>query len=99
MEEFGDSLNPSVLLLSDWWETWFFCHLQYQSTLIDNISIRFGSSHNTPLSLEMVIACLDELGRGDIVEVIREEEEEKESPQVNDEDGEVDGEGWRMMFI
>ena len=46
----------------------------------------------------MVIACLDELGRGDIVEVIREEEEEKESPQVdgiayNDEDGGVDGEG------
>ena len=62
-------------------------------TLIDNIFIRFGSSHNTPLSLEMVIACLDELGRGDIVEVIREEEEEKESPQVNDEDDEVDGEG------
>ena len=44
---------------------------------------RFGSSHNTPLSLEMVIACLDELGRGDVVEVIREEEEEKESPQVD----------------
>ena len=44
---------------------------------------RFGSSHNTPLSLEMVIACLDELGRGDVVEVIREEEEEKESPQVS----------------
>jgi len=60
MEEFGDSLNPSVLLLSDW----------------------FGSSHNTPLSLEMVIACLDELKRGDVVEVIREEEEERESPQV-----------------
>jgi hypothetical protein len=57
------------------------------------IFIRFGSSHNTPLSLEMVIACLEELGRGDIVEVIREEEEEKESPQVNDEDDEVDGEG------
>ena len=37
----------------------------------------------------MVIACLDELGRGDVVEVIREEEEEKESPQVggNDNDG------------
>ena len=63
------------------------------STISFNIYIRFGSSHNTPLSLEMVIACLDELGRGDIVEVIREEEEEKESPQVNDEDGEVDGEG------
>ena len=30
----------------------------------------------------MVIACLDELGRADVVEVIREEEEEKESPQV-----------------
>ena len=49
---------------------------------------RFGSSHNTPLSLEMVIACLDELGRGDVIEVIREEEEEKESPQV-DGDGSI----------
>ena len=50
----------------------------------------------------MVIACLDELGRGDVVEVIREEEEEKESPQVdgnaNDEDGGVGGE-FIMMFI
>ena len=36
----------------------------------------------------MVIACLDELGRGDVVEVIREEEEEKESPQV-DGDGSI----------
>ena len=24
MEEFGDSLNPSVLLLSDWWVFFFF---------------------------------------------------------------------------
>ena len=41
----------------------------------------------------MVIACLDELGRGDVVEVIREEEEEKESPQVggNDDDHRDDG--------
>ena len=60
VEEFGDSLNPSVLLLNDW----------------------FGSSHNTPLSLEMVVACLEEMERVDVIEVIREEEEEREEPQV-----------------
>ena len=51
----------------------------------------------------MVIACLDELGRGDIVEVIREEEEEKESPQVdgnvNDEDGTVTSYKYQHPFL
>ena len=39
----------------------------------------------------MVIACLDELKRGDVVEVIREEEEEKESPQVGGDDNDCGG--------
>ena len=61
MEEFEYGLNPSILLLTDW----------------------FSSSHNTPLSLEMVVSCLEELKRSDVIEIIREEEEEKEeAPQV-----------------
>lgn len=60
VEEFETSLNPSILLLCDW----------------------FGSSQNTPLSLEMVLSCLEELNRQDVIAVIKEEEKSADAPQV-----------------
>ena len=57
---FQTSLNPSILLLCDW----------------------FGSSQNTPLSLEMVLSCLEELNRQDVIAVIKEEEKSADAPQV-----------------
>ena len=42
-----------------------------------------ASSKNTSLSLEMIIAGLEQLGRHDVISVIREEEQVTEWPQVS----------------
>lgn len=60
VDQFQMSLQPSVMMLTDW----------------------MTSSKNTSLSLEMIIAGLEQLGRHDVISVIREEEQVTEWPQV-----------------
>ena len=47
MEEFGDSLNPSVLLLSDWWAYWHFLLWQNKMEKAWSNSETLGSAPRT----------------------------------------------------
>ena len=60
VEQFEMSLQPSVIMMTDWMTT----------------------SKNTSLSLEMIISGLEQLGRHDVVSVIRDGSQEPDYPSV-----------------